>query len=95
VNQLTTWLSEQVRAELESAGYWNDETWVTYLLRFADENPSAVHVIDEYGSLTRGEVVRRAQHLATYLQSRGDSRGAVVALILPNCKGIPVLGLWP
>lgn len=88
---LTTWLTDDVRDEFEKAGYWDDETWLDYLLRFTEEDPRALHVADETGSLTRGEVLEQSTRLAAYLRARGIGSGDVVTLILPNWREFAVV----
>jgi len=82
----TTWLTPAVRAEFESEGWWTSQTWIDLVMKQVEAAPDKLAVIDETGSLTRGESMFGARRLAAYLYSRGIRPGDVVTLVLPNWR---------
>lgn len=89
--QLTSWITEAVRAQFEQAGFWTREVWLDRASRDTEAAPDAVCVIDESGQLTRAEVLAAARRLAAYLYHRGVRVGDVVTLLLPNWREFVVV----
>jgi acyl-CoA synthetase (AMP-forming)/AMP-acid ligase II len=88
---LTTWVDAEVRAEFESRGDWTRETWFEYFSASVEVDPTALAVVDETGSLTRGEIMNAARRLAAYMASRDIRPGDVVTLVLPNWREFAVI----
>ena len=67
----------------DTAGRVPDAGWLTErIAAHAFARPEAPAVIDANGTLSRGDLVRRAGALSAELRSRGVGRGDVVALLL-------------
>jgi acyl-CoA synthetase (AMP-forming)/AMP-acid ligase II len=88
---IETWITQAIRDEFEAAGLWTDETWMDQFLRHAREDPAAIAVIDEFGTLTRGEALHSARRLAAYLQHQGINEGDVITLVVPNWREFVVI----
>jgi acyl-CoA synthetase (AMP-forming)/AMP-acid ligase II len=88
---IETWITQAIRDEFEAAGLWTDETWMDQFLRHAREDPAAIAVIDELGTLTRGEALHSARRLAAYLQHQGINEGDVITLVVPNWREFVVI----
>ena len=88
---IETWITQAIRDEFEAAGLWTDETWIDQFLRHAREDPAAIAVIDECGTLTRGEALHSARRLAAYLQHQGINEGDVITLVVPNWREFVVI----
>jgi acyl-CoA synthetase (AMP-forming)/AMP-acid ligase II len=80
----TSWITPAVREEFEAAGLWTNETWMDRVALHAADDPAAVAVIDEFGTLTRGETMHLARRLAAYLSHQGIVKGDVITLVIPN-----------
>ncbi|MDV6270861.1 AMP-binding protein [Rhodococcus globerulus] len=89
--QATTWITESVRSEYEDAGLWTDATWMDRFVLQAVEDPAAVAVVDELGSMTRGQVLGTARRLAAYLHKEGIRAGDVITLVVPNWREFVVI----
>jgi acyl-CoA synthetase (AMP-forming)/AMP-acid ligase II len=88
---IETWITQAIRDEFEAAGLWTDETWMDQFSRHAREDPAAIAVIDELGTLTRGEALHSARRLAAYLQHQGINEGDVITLVVPNWREFVVI----
>jgi cyclohexanecarboxylate-CoA ligase len=74
---------ERIR-EMTAAGYWPNETAVTYLDRWATERPDKLAMTDGSGRYSWQELARTVDRVAYGLQAHGVGRGAVVSVQLPN-----------
>jgi acyl-CoA synthetase (AMP-forming)/AMP-acid ligase II len=89
--ELSTWVTDGIRAEFEAAGLWTNEVLLDRILDDAAADPAALCVVDEAGQLTRGEALHAARRLATYLDQRGVGSGDVVTVLLPNWREFVVV----
>jgi acyl-CoA synthetase (AMP-forming)/AMP-acid ligase II len=89
--ELVTWVTDEVRARFEQAGYWTDEVWLDRTISNTKDAPEALCVVDESGQLTRAEALAYARRLAAYLYHRGIRKGDVVTLLLPNWREFVVV----
>ncbi len=67
-----------------AAGYWNDDTLVTYLEKWARETPEKVAIVAPGREVTYGEWHDRSLRFANALLGLGLARGDVVAIQYPN-----------
>jgi acyl-CoA synthetase (AMP-forming)/AMP-acid ligase II len=88
---VATWVTPDVRARFDRAGWWGGPTWVDLLRQGAEAEPAALAVVDESGSLTRGDLMSAASRVAGYLTARGVERGDVITLMLPNWREFAVV----
>ncbi len=79
-----TWRTERIIREFKEKGYWGEETLWDYLVSTAARLPKKVAVIDPKGSVTYGELARRAEGLALRLKALGLGKGDRVMMLLPD-----------
>ncbi|HUT47738.1 MAG TPA: class I adenylate-forming enzyme family protein [Alphaproteobacteria bacterium] len=66
------------------AGYWSDDTLITYLERWAREAPDRAAIIAGNRTLTYVELLAAARRFANALLGIGVEKGDVVGVQLPN-----------
>jgi len=73
-----------------------NETFIDAFLRQVKKSPDAPAVVDEYGSVTYGELDRRSDFIAAELLKTGVQSGDFVAVKMPRVKEflVAVLGIW-
>ncbi len=76
--------SEAQASEFRAAGYWNDDTLVTYLDKWARETPEKIAIVSTDREVTYAEWRDRSLRFANALLGLGLSRGDVVAIQYPN-----------
>lgn len=75
---------EAVAKGFRDAGYWNDDTLVTYLERWAKETPDKVAIVSADAEVTYADWRRQSLSFANALLGLGLRRGDVVAIQYPN-----------
>jgi len=80
-------------ARAVASGDWPNKTVWTYATERAAQHPDRVQIIDNDRALTCGQLVDRAQHLASYLLSSGLRCGDVISFQLPNWWEAAVIAL--
>jgi acyl-CoA synthetase (AMP-forming)/AMP-acid ligase II len=88
---IETWVDDAIRSEFEQRGYWNSETWLDSFFAGVHEQPDALCVADEVGTLTRQEVLAAGRGLAVYMAGRGVRAGDVVTVVVPNWREFAVI----
>ena len=76
--------SDTLARQFRDAGFWNDDTLVTYLDRWARETPDKVAIAAPDREITYAEWHERSLRFANALIGLGLGRGDVIAIQYPN-----------
>lgn len=76
--------SEELANRFRAEGYWNDDTMVTYIDRWARETPDKVALAASDREITYAEWRQASLKFANALLDLGLSRGDVIAIQYPN-----------
>ncbi len=76
--------SEELAKRFRADGYWNDDTLVTYIDRWAEETPDKVAIVAPDREITYAEWREASLKFANALVERGLGRGDVIAIQFPN-----------
>lgn len=82
-----------LRERFRSEGWWGDATFGTSAKAWAESDPAHVQIRDDATTLTRGDLLDRAERFAAGMQCLGAGRGAVVGLQLSNCADYAIANL--
>ena len=76
--------SEELASRFRAAGYWNDDTMVTYLDRWASDTPDKVALAAPDREITFAGWRQESLKFANALLDMGLTRGDVIAIQYPN-----------
>ncbi len=79
----TTLTDARTRA-MTAAGFWRNESLLTYLDRWARTRPDKTALVDARGRLSWSELARAADRVAHGLRSHGVEPGRVISCQMPN-----------